>query len=76
VAKGILLGRPDNNAYVQEYNMELRKVLGEEGLTDLPVITEMDFGHTSPVFTLPYGVLAEIDCITRTFSLLESGVEA
>ncbi|MGI4875843.1 MAG: S66 family peptidase [Janthinobacterium lividum] len=75
-AKGILLGRPDNNAYVQEYNAELRKVLGEEGLTDLPVITEMDFGHTSPVFTLPYGVLAQIDGAARTFSLLESGVEA
>ena len=75
-AKGILLGRPDNNAYVQEYNMELRKVLAEEGLTELPVIKEMDFGHTSPVFTLPYGVLAEIDCITHTFSLLESGVQA
>jgi muramoyltetrapeptide carboxypeptidase LdcA involved in peptidoglycan recycling len=73
-AKGILLGRPDNNAYVQEYNTELLKVLREEGLSELPVITEMDFGHTSPVFTLPYGVLAQIDCASRTFSLLESGV--
>lgn len=75
-AKGILLGRPHHNAYVQEYNAELLKVLGEEGLTELPVITEMDFGHTSPVFTLPYGVLAQIDCRNRTFSLLESGVAA
>lgn len=74
-AQGILVGRPDNNAYVQEYNAELRKVLAEEGLADLPVITEMDFGHTSPTFTLPYGVLAQIDCANRTFSLLESGVQ-
>ncbi|RZK17996.1 MAG: LD-carboxypeptidase [Hymenobacter sp.] len=74
-AKGILLGRPDNNAYVQEYNAELLKVLGEEELTEMPVITEMDFGHTSPVFTLPYGLMAQIDCSNRTFSLLESGVK-
>lgn len=74
-AKGILLGRPDNNDYVQEYNAELLKVLREEGLTDMPVVTEMDFGHTSPVFTMPYGVMAQIDCISHTFSLLESGVE-
>lgn len=73
-AKGLLLGRPDNNAYVQEYNAEVLRVLREEGLTKLPVITEMDFGHTSPVFTLPYGVLAQIDCARQTFSLLESGV--
>ena len=73
-AKGILLGRPHGNDYAQEYNAELLKVLQEEGLTELPVITEMDFGHTSPVFTLPYGVLAQIDG-SRTFSLLESGVE-
>lgn len=74
-AQGILLGRPENKEYVQEYNAELLKVLREEGLTALPVITEMDFGHTSPVFTLPYGVLAQIDCLNQTFSLLESGVQ-
>ena len=74
-ANGIILGRPDNNAYVNEYNDELLKVLGEEGLTNMPVITEMDFGHTCPVFTIPYGSMAQIDCMTHTFSLLESGVD-
>lgn len=72
---GIILGRPDNNDYVNEYNDELIKVLCEEGLTDMPVITEMDFGHTCPVFTIPYGSMAQIDCMTHTFSLLESGVD-
>ena len=74
--QGILLGRPCDNTYVQEYETALLTVLEEEGLTDLPVITQMDFGHSCPVFTLPYGVLAEIDCASRTFRLLESGVEA
>ncbi|MDX5435750.1 MAG: hypothetical protein LPK03_01050 [Pontibacter sp.] len=36
----------------------------------------MDFGHTDPVFTLPLGVTAEIDCDNQTFSISESGVTA
>lgn len=73
-AKGIIFGRPYNNLYAEEYEAELLKVLDEEGLYDLPVITQMDFGHTCPTFTLPYGKLAEINCMDKTFSILESGV--
>jgi muramoyltetrapeptide carboxypeptidase LdcA involved in peptidoglycan recycling len=28
----------------------------------------MDFGHTDPVFILPYGVQAEIDCEAQQFA--------
>lgn len=73
-AKGIIFGRPYDNLYAEEYETELLKVLDEEGLCDLPVITQMDFGHTCPTFTIPYGRLAEINCIDKTFSILESGV--
>lgn len=74
VAKGIIFGRPYDNCYAMEYEAELLNVLDEEGLHDLPVITQMDFGHTAPVFTIPYGSLAEIDPVERSFSILESGV--
>jgi muramoyltetrapeptide carboxypeptidase LdcA involved in peptidoglycan recycling len=47
-------------------------VLSELGLTSLPVITDMDFGHTDPKFTLPMGVEAEIDCDRQEIRLLES----
>ena len=47
----------------------------EQGLTALPIVTQMDFGHTDPVFTLPYGVRARIDCARREFSILEAAVE-
>ncbi|RQO74392.1 LD-carboxypeptidase [Pedobacter sp. KBW06] len=73
-AKGIIFGRPYDNLYTEQYEIELLKVLDEEGLSELPVITRMDFGHTCPTFTLPYGRLAEINCIDKTFSILESGV--
>ncbi|MGG7550107.1 S66 family peptidase [Chryseobacterium arthrosphaerae] len=73
-AKGIIFGRPYDNLYAEAYETEILKVLDEEGLYDFPVITQMDFGHTCPTFTLPYGKLAEINCIEQTFSILESGV--
>jgi muramoyltetrapeptide carboxypeptidase LdcA involved in peptidoglycan recycling len=71
---GLILGRLCNTSYTAEYNIELLKILAEEDMTHLPLITEMDFGHTCPVFTLPYGVNCEIDCDQKTFSLLENGV--
>ncbi|VFA40197.1 L,D-carboxypeptidase A [Chryseobacterium indologenes] len=73
-AKGIIFGRPYDNLYADEYEKEILKVLDEEGLYDLPVITRMDFGHTCPTFTLPYGKLAEINCVDQSFSILENGV--
>jgi len=73
---GLVLGRPYDNKHAAEYDKELLKVIREEeGLTDLPIVTGMDFGHTSPVFTIPYGVQAEIDFDGKLFSILESGVE-
>lgn len=72
---GLILGRPYNNKYVDEYNNILLQVIkDEQGDDHLPIITEMDFGHTCPTFTIPYGVLAEIDSEQKIFSILESGV--
>lgn len=72
---GIILGRPYHNRYAHEYDQALLTVVREEqGLDQLAIITGMDFGHTSPTFTLPYGIQARIDCEAQTFSLLESGL--
>ena len=60
---------------MDDYNNVLLEVIrDEQGNGQLPIITEMDFGHTCPVFTIPYGVLAQLDCDNKTFSMLESGV--
>jgi muramoyltetrapeptide carboxypeptidase LdcA involved in peptidoglycan recycling len=72
---GLILGRPYNNKFVDEYNNILLEIIRDEQSNDqLPIITEMDFGHTCPTFTIPYGVVAEIDSEQKTFSILESGV--
>lgn len=74
VVNGIILGRPYDNMYAEEYEQILLKILDEGGLSTLPVITQIDFGHTCPTFTLPYGCVAEIDSINKRFSILESAV--
>ena len=71
--RGVLYGRPygDETSF-QAYDNALLGVLAELGLTSLPVITQMDFGHTDPKFTLPLGVAAEINCDVRQIRLVES----
>ena len=76
---GIIFGRPGGKGLQQadfdEYDETIKRVLKEYGLQNKPVITQMDFGHTDPMFTIPYGVKAQIDCINKTFSIIENAVE-
>jgi len=52
--KGLIVARPYDNLYWKEYDDILLQIISqEEGLTDLPIITGMDFGHTCPIFTIP-----------------------
>ncbi len=84
---GILFARPGgefsiHKADAQErflscytdYDTSILQVLKEYNCPDIPVVTNMDFGHTVPQFILPYGALCEIDPIMQTVSILESGV--
>ena len=73
-AKGIIWGKPYDNQYYEEYKKSIKKILLELNLTDIPVLYNMNFGHTAPMTVLPYGVLAEIDCRNGSFSILENGV--
>jgi len=76
---GILFGRPGGPVPPERfdaYDRAIGQVIDEEeGLRDLPVITRMDFGHTDPMFVLPYGVQAEIDCDAQVLTIIENGVE-
>lgn len=73
---GIVWGKPYDQLYYDEYKSVILKVLGELGLQQLPVLYNLNFGHTSPICTLPYGALAQIDCERQAFSVLESGVHS
>ncbi|HLK56130.1 MAG TPA: S66 peptidase family protein [Chthonomonadaceae bacterium] len=56
------------------YQQVVEVVNGEFGRSDLPVVANMDFGHTDPQFILPLGVLAEVDCNLKQFRLVEPAV--
>ncbi len=74
---GLLFGR------ARDYSDEEKKALdeniaavvaGEFRRRDLPIVTNMDFGHTDPQFILPLGARVEIDCEKRRFQLVEPSV--
>lgn len=82
---GILFGRPggefenkeDKKRYIKqsfEYDKAILKVLKEYNREDMPVVTNMDFGHTVPQLILPFGVLTEINPNTKEISILEGAV--
>lgn len=73
--KGIIFGKPQDEKYYDEYKHEILKVMKEYSLEDLPILYNLNFGHTEPKFILPYGVMAEIDCTKEKFSILENGVQ-
>lgn len=74
-AKGIIFGKPQNEKYYEEYKESIRLIMKELSLEELPILYNLNFGHTEPKFVLPYGAMAEINCEKETFSILESGVE-
>ncbi|MBM6617784.1 LD-carboxypeptidase [Bacillus suaedaesalsae] len=74
-ANGIIFGKPKDEKYYDEYKEEILNVMKEFGLEDLPILYNLNFGHTEPKFILPYGSKAEINCEKRTFTILENGVE-
>ncbi|GHF97173.1 hypothetical protein GCM10017783_06230 [Deinococcus piscis] len=47
----------------------MRRVLKEAGREDLPVVTNVDFGHTSPQLTLPLGARVRLDGGTGTVTV-------
>lgn len=74
-AKGIIFGKPQDAKYYVEYKVEILNVMKEYSLEHVPILYNLNFGHTEPKFILPYGAMAEIDCEQKTFSIVESGVE-
>lgn len=75
-AKALIFGKPYDNEYYKEYKEAILKVVREElGLKKLPIMINMNFGHTEPMTVLPYGVLAELNCDMGTIEILEAGVK-
>ena len=75
-AAGLLMGRP--RGYTGERKETLwgmvKKVLLEVNRADMPVVADLDIGHTTPMMTLPYGCRVAVDPEQKTVELLEPAV--
>lgn len=72
--RGILFGKPYDEYQFETYAKTLTDTLQELGYPEMPVFYNMSFGHNDPKFLIPYGALAELNCDTGDFSILEPGV--
>lgn len=74
----LLVGRPRGYSAEQRTELEraIRSVVSEEfGLHELPIVVDMDFGHTDPQMVLPLGAKVEVDASGPGLRLLEPAVE-
>ena len=74
----LLIGRARDYSKDEKKELDkyILKVVKEEfGNKNLPIVTNMDFGHTDPQIILPLGIKAEIDCINKKFRLIEKAFE-
>lgn len=72
---GLIIGKPQDEKYYEEYKEQYLKVIRDEAKRrDLPIMYNMNFGHTSPMCILAYGVEVEIDCDKKEFRINEAGV--
>lgn len=70
----LLIGRPRDYSGEEKNQLDkniLKVVKYEFGNEDIPIISNMDFGHTDPQWILPLGINAEIDCSKKTFKLVQ-----
>lgn len=56
--KGIIVGKPINEKYYEEYKSVYKKVFSD---LDTPVLYNVNFGHATPRCIIPYNVKATVD---------------
>ena len=75
VAKGIIVGKPQEEIFYEEYKEVYKKVLKEFKREDMPILYNVNFGHSSPIGIIPYGIECELDVDNKKITLLENIVE-
>jgi muramoyltetrapeptide carboxypeptidase LdcA involved in peptidoglycan recycling len=72
----LLVARPDGYSQAQTFQLwdNVQAVLAEAGRTDVPVVVNVDYGHTSPLGVLPLGCRARVDPEHRTITVVEPAV--
>ena len=69
-AAGIVVGQLSE----EEENMLVKFLKYEARREDIPVLSNVDFVHRTPMTVVPMGAMAEIDCSRVAFRIMEPGV--
>lgn len=75
VIKGIVVGKPQDEKYYEEYKEIYLKVLKEFNCENLPILYNINIGHAYPTGLLPLGVEYKINCDNKTIRLVESATD-
>ena len=59
----------------QEYEQALTQVSKEFHREDIIIVTQLNFGHTMPMLTIPMGCEIEIDADNKKIKIIEKAVE-
>lgn len=72
---GLIFGRPAN-LVIDSPDRTLYDILRDFGEKyKIPVVADIDLGHTDPIFTIPLGIKAKIDSNAKTIEILESATK-
>ena len=58
VVSGVLVGKPMDEAYADEYKKLLVKIIDSP---ELPILCNINIGHATPRCIIPFGVYATVD---------------
>ena len=70
VIKGIIVGKPKNEAYYEEYKEVYKKVVGEVN-PNLPILYNINIGHADPMCIFPLGLKVKVDMDKKAITFLE-----
>ena len=62
-----ILGEPMNEKYFEEYKSVWRDIVNN---SKLPILYNVNFGHSAPRAVLPYGAAARVDADRQEITLL------
>ncbi len=68
VVSGVLVGKPMDETYVEEYKRHLIDVIGDPRL---PVVCNINIGHAEPRCIIPFGVEAVVDAEKQVIRFID-----
>lgn len=74
--KGIIVGKPQDETYYEEYKTIYHKIIKEFNCEHLAIIYNVNIGHASRTGILPLGIEYQIDLDNKTIIFKESAAKA